>query len=232
MKECDLIRDWNEKYAWPKLRSATASEFLQHVEKKYGKDLAVYRTAWPDWWTDGFGSAARETAASRRTHIAMQVNDTLLGMATLFGARLSADVMERSAAIDESLLFYDEHTFGAAQSISDPMSENSMVQWAEKASYAWEAVKQAALLREEALGALQPFLPRGSAATVAIFNTLNWQRSGLVEVFIDHEILPQKSRLRMVDPVTQRAVAAQKLVGGGKQPLGRRHKQVQQARQG
>ena len=29
--ECKLIREWNEKYAYPKLRSATASEFLDYV---------------------------------------------------------------------------------------------------------------------------------------------------------------------------------------------------------
>ncbi|MCF6286264.1 MAG: hypothetical protein L3K26_13905, partial [Candidatus Hydrogenedentes bacterium] len=151
MKECGLIRDWNAKYAWPKLRSATASAFLKTIEEKHSDALPVHRQAWPDWWTDGFGSAARETAASRQTHVAMQTNETLLAMASLFGTELSPQVGERIRAVQDNLLFYDEHTFGASLRIRDPLAETTMVQWGEKASYVWDAVKEAALIREEAL---------------------------------------------------------------------------------
>jgi alpha-mannosidase len=40
------------------------------------------------------------------------------------------------------------------------------------------------------LGLVQPQLPRSEVPTIAVFNTLNWPRSGIVEVYIDHEILP------------------------------------------
>ena len=105
----------------------------------------MHRQAWPDWWTDGFGSAARETAAARETETAMQVNHGLLAMAPLLGARVQPATMQRAAAIQDDLLFYDEHTYGAAESISDPLAENAQVQWGEKASYVWSAVKDAAL---------------------------------------------------------------------------------------
>ena len=39
---------------------------------------------------------------------------------------------EELRRIHENLLFYDEHTFGAAESIWNPGCENSQVQWAEK----------------------------------------------------------------------------------------------------
>ena len=211
MKECDLIRAWNEKYAWPKLRSAVAGEFPRYIEEHHAADLEVHRQAWPDWWTDGFGSAARETAAARQTHVAVDADQTLLAMAALLGGALSPTVTARAAVVQEHLLFYDEHTYGAAESISDPMAENSMVQWAEKSAYVWEAVKQAGMLREEALGVLQPFLARAATPTVTVFNTLNWQRSGLVQVFIDHEILPADRDFRIVDPVTDQAILAQPL---------------------
>lgn len=58
MQECALIRDWNEHYAWPRLRSRAVHEFLEQINTKYGDRLPVYRAAYPDWWTDGFGSAA------------------------------------------------------------------------------------------------------------------------------------------------------------------------------
>ena len=208
-KECDLVKTWNETYAWPKLRIATAREFLEYLEKNHAQELGVHRQAWPDWWTDGFGSAARETAASRETHAAMQINEALLAMASLLGEKPSPSASSRSASIQEALLFYDEHTFGASESISHPGAQNSMVQWGEKASYVWEAVKNAGLLREEAMGLLQRFIPRSSSAVVAVYNTLGHARSGGIEVFVDHEILPRDQRFRIVDSTSGEEMPAQ-----------------------
>ncbi len=87
---CNLVKVWNEKYAWPHLRLSTIHEFLAWVEKEHGSDLEVHRQAWPDWWTDGFGSAARETAAARETETAMDVNEGLLAMARLLGSPIHA----------------------------------------------------------------------------------------------------------------------------------------------
>lgn len=47
------------------------------------------------------------------------------------------------------------------------------MQWGEKASSAWTAVKDSNLLREEAFGLLQDFLPRADVPTLAVCNTLN-----------------------------------------------------------
>jgi hypothetical protein len=196
---CNLVKVWNEKYAWPHLRLATTQEFLGWVEKEQGSKLEVHRQAWPDWWTDGFGSAARETAAVRETETAMDVNHRLLAMARLLGAPIHAPTAQRAGAIMDNLLFYEEHTFGAAESISDPLAENAQVQWGEKSSYAWSAVKDSALLREEAFGLVQSFLPRADVPTLAVFNTLNWTRSGMVRVFIDHQILPSDREFRILD---------------------------------
>ena len=154
---CNLVKAWNEKYAWPHLRLSTVQEFLAWVEKEQGGKLEVHRQAWPDWWTDGFGSAARETAAARETETAMDVNHRLLAMARLLGAPIHAPTGQRAAAIMDNLLFYEEHTFGAAESISDPLAENAQIQWGEKSAYVWTAVKESALLREEAFGLVQEF---------------------------------------------------------------------------
>jgi hypothetical protein len=200
MFACELVKAWNRKYAWPKLRIATAGEFMHYVDDNHAADLPVYRVAWPDWWTDGAGSAMRETAATRTTQSAMIANQGLLAMATLLGAKLPVDISDEVACIHDDLLFYDEHTYGAAESISDPMAENSMVQWSEKASYAWEAVKSSRLLQEKAMGFLQQYLPRQQVPSVVVFNTLGHVRSGLVEAYIDFQLLPPDREFRIVDP--------------------------------
>jgi len=200
MFACELAEAWNEKYEWPKLRIATAGEFMQYVEGSHAADLPVHREAWPDWWTDGAGSAMRETAVTRTTQSAMIANQGLLAMAVLLGAQLPEDVPGEVDRINDDLLFYDEHTYGAAESISDPMAENSMVQWSEKASYAWEAVKSSRLLQEKAMGFLQQYLPRQQVPSVVVFNTFGHVRSGLVEAYIDFQLLPPDREFKIVDP--------------------------------
>jgi hypothetical protein len=199
MLQCDLIQEWNNKYATPKFKSAVISEFMDYVTGKYAGKLPVYRVAYPDWWTDGFGSAARETAAARRTHADMITIQGLLSMAVLKDKTLPAHVPDKIRHVHENLLFYDEHTYGSSESIRDPMSDNSMVQWAEKASYVWEALKNAQIMYETSVGLLQSDIQRGEYPTVTFYNTLNWSRSGMVELYIDHEIIPRNRNFKIVD---------------------------------
>ncbi|MCB9286549.1 MAG: glycosyl hydrolase family 38 [Lewinellaceae bacterium] len=196
---CELVKEWNEKYEWPHLRLATASEFMKYIEEHHAGELPVRRVAWPDWWTDGFGSAMLETKAARATQSEMIANTGLAAMAQALGAGLPATLGDEITDIQDDLLFYDEHTMGAAESIRDPLAENSIVQWNEKSAYAWDAVKRSRLFRERAMGFLQPFVARQEVPSIAVFNTLNWERNGLVTAFIDHEILPNNKEFRLVD---------------------------------
>jgi len=199
MRENDLIRDWNQKYVTPKLRSAVFHEFMDYITGIYADQLPVYRVAYPDWWTDGFGSAARETAAARKTHADMITIQGLLSMAVMKEKTLPPHVHDKIRHAHENLLFYDEHTYGASESVSDPMCENSMVQWAEKASYVWEALKTAQIMYESSIGLLQTDILRGEYPTVTFYNTLNWVRSGEVELYIDYEIIPQNRSFKLLD---------------------------------
>lgn len=197
---CDLIRQWNEKYDWPKIRTATISEFFVAIEKDHGKDLPVYKAAWPDWWTDGYGSAAREVSAARQAHTEIIANQGALSMALLYGIPLPVGISDRISEADKALLFYDEHTFGYAESVTAPLHESTMDQRALKESYAWEAFRRTRTIGEEAMGLLQGIIGRDPQyPTLAVFNTLNWTRAGLVEIYIDHQILPQGKKFTIVD---------------------------------
>jgi len=196
---CDIVKEWNEKYEWPKLKISLAREFMTYLDEHEGAHLPVKQVAWPDWWSDGFGSAMNETKAARSTHAEMIGNMGLFSMARLLGADIPDQINVDIRDCYDNLLFYDEHTFGADVSISDPMTENVIVQWGQKSAYAWSAVKQSGLLKEKALGYLQPFIPKSDVPTIAVFNTLNWKRSGLAEVYIDHQILPLDKDFKILD---------------------------------
>mgnify|MGYP002629749300 CR=1 FL=1 len=195
----DMVKEWNEQYLWPKLKIAVASDFMKYLETNYSDSLEIQRVAWPDWWTDGAGSAMNEAKTCRNTHADMIANTGLLSIAKLLGAKLPDDINEDITEVYDDLLFYDEHTYGAAESISDPLAENTIIQWNEKAAYAWEAVKKSRLLKEKAMGFIQPYIQKSEVPSIAIFNTLNWPRSGLVTIYIDYEILPKDKDFKIID---------------------------------
>ena len=207
----DLVKKWNEKYESPKLRLAVASEFSEYVEKNYGNKLPVYRSAWLDWWTDGYGSTSRETAEVRKTQNTKQVDEGLFAMVSMMGGELSPALESNMDHISENAIFFDEHTCGAAESISLPFSENSTKQWLMKGAYAWEALKKVTLLNEEALARFQPFLKKANFPVIYVINSMGWARSGDVNLFIDYEVLPVKTKARIIDISTGKEVPAQVL---------------------
>lgn len=208
-RACDLVKEWNEKYEFPKLRLSLASEFPEYVEKNYASELPVYRRAWLDWWTDGYGSTSRETAEIRKTQNLKQVDEGLFSMVAIMNGSLPSGIENKLDHISESAIFFDEHTCGAAESIDLPYSVNSTRQWLQKGAYAWEALKQTTLLNEEALARFQQFLPKSDHPVIYIINSLGWPRSGNVELFIDYEIMPAGKKVRIIDMVTNSEVPFQ-----------------------
>jgi len=200
VKVCDIVREWNEKYEWPKLRSALARDFMVYLDEHHEADIPVQEVAWPDWWTDGVGSAANETKVVRNTHVEVASSETILSMATLMGAEFPTDIHRDIETVYDNLLFYDEHTHGAAESVRQPLAQNSINQWGMKSAYAWEAAKKSSLLQEKALAFLEPALNKSNQSTIAVFNTLNWKRSGMVHLFIEYGIIPENEDFTITGP--------------------------------
>lgn len=163
-----MVKRWNEKYEWPKLRTAVATEFIKTVETQYADKIQTIRGAWPDWWTDGFASGAREAAASRITHSNVIANLVGLSFAKMLGAELPTDINKQIAGINNALLFYDEHTFGHSESVRNPYGLETWEQRSLKQSYAWEAYRYTGLLGETVMGLLQSFTPKAKLPSVAV----------------------------------------------------------------
>ncbi|MEN8228618.1 MAG: glycoside hydrolase family 38 C-terminal domain-containing protein, partial [Bacteroidota bacterium] len=194
-----MIREWNEKYHWPKLKTATATEFFVEMEKNYGDEFQVIRGAWPDWWTDGFGASAREVAATRRAQTDLIANTSALTMAALQGSRLPEKTGDQIEEANNALLFYTEHTVGYHGSVREPFHKNTMEQRALKESYAWEASRRAKMLGEVAMGLLQSHVQREEEPSILVYNSLNWKRSGLFTIYVDHQIIPRYAKFSIKD---------------------------------
>jgi len=205
----ERVKLWNEKYEYPRIRLSVVNEFFEYVEKTYGDKLPVYRNAWLDWWTDGCGSASRETAEIRKTQNIKQVDEGLFAMVSMLGGELSPALEGKIDHISENAIFFDEHTFGADESIYKPYSENTTKQWLMKGAYAWEALKKVTLLNEEALSRFQPFFKKANFPVIYVINSMGWPRSGNVQLFIDQEVMPVEKKVRVIDLSTGKEVPAQ-----------------------
>lgn len=206
---CEIVRDWNEKYETPKLKLALTKDFFEYIENNHANELPVYRNAWLDWWSDGFGSSARETAEVRKTQNMKQVDEGIYSMILMMGGEIGNKVHDNIWHISENALFYDEHTYGAAESISQPFSINSMRQWLQKGSYSWEAMKKVTLLHEDAMGKLQQYFKKADFPVIYVVNSMGWDRPATVRLFIDNEILPSDKAFKIIDLATNQPVPVQ-----------------------
>ncbi len=133
----DVVRRWNESYETPKLAIATAHELFSELEKRYGDKLPTVRGDFTPYWEDGAGSSARETAMNRASVARLTQAATLWAMLDPKGYPEEAFTEAWRQA-----LLWDEHTWGAADSVSDPDGENARSQWAYKQAFALEADKR------------------------------------------------------------------------------------------
>lgn len=196
---CKIVKQWNEKYEWPKVRLSLFKDYLGEIESRYGNDIPAIRGAWPDWWTDGFASGAREAAATRTTHSELIATQNGLSIARLLGSEFPHATYNQIDEVNQALLFYDEHTFGFSASISSPFCEETMEQRSLKAAYAWEGFRRGRLLGETALGFLKEYIHKAEYPSVLVFNPLSWNRTGLAKTYIDFSILPTDKKFRIVD---------------------------------
>ena len=195
----EMIRKWDEVFEWPKISTSTAESFFRKMENEHGKEFPVIRGAWPDWWTDGFGSAARETSVTRKAAAAFKANTGALSMAAVAGIKLPEETERKIDLVNTALLFYTEHTTGYSESVREPFSQPTMEQRALKESYAWEADRRTASLGEDAMGLLQSMFKREKEPSLVIFNTLNWERSGPGIIYVDHQIVPRGTNAGIYD---------------------------------
>ena len=202
---CEIVRKWNEKYEWPKLSLRPFRQHLASIEEKYGDGLMEIRGAWPDWWSYGFGSGQRETAASRKTHGEMISSLNLLSLASINGSRIPERVIEDGEEATEASLFYDEHTYGFSASINRPYCHGSMEQRSIKASYAWEAARRSTALAETAVGYISEAVTGQEVPVITVFNPLGWPYTGKTSTFIDYSVIPVNAPFELCDENGEKA---------------------------
>ncbi|WP_044208522.1 glycoside hydrolase family 38 C-terminal domain-containing protein [Flammeovirga sp. OC4] len=166
----ETVKEWNDTYETPKVMLSTTTESFKAFEEKYGDQLPVVKGDFTPYWEDGAGSTSAETALVRNASEKLSQAMTIM---SLNGADIPNATFEQAWRY---VLLYNEHTWGAYNSISEPEADFVHSQWAVKQSFAIKADSIADELLERALAIGE------KTKGILLTNTLNWDRSELVKL--------------------------------------------------
>ncbi len=169
----DTVRDWNAKYASPRLVVSTNSATMRDFAERYGDKLPVMRGDFTPYWEDGAASTSKATGVTR------VAAERLVQAQTLWAMRNPAlPLQERFDGAWNKAIMYDEHTWGANNSISDPDDPFAVGQDRYKQAFAFNCETQSQNLLQDATR------PADGALHTAfdVTNTASWVRDGLVTI--------------------------------------------------
>lgn len=170
-----VVAAWNAQWDYPKLVFAMPEDYFGYLERNFSNSLPVLKTDFGGWWEDGAGSTALETTLSRRAEERATTAEMLHSLAAITtGASYPKTNFDD---VWHNILLYNEHTWGASRSISEPQSEETVKQWAVKAAYAHKADAETRDLLKSGMAELAAMAP---PSDLVVFNQLAWSRSALV----------------------------------------------------
>ncbi|AZQ61652.1 hypothetical protein EI427_05220 [Flammeovirga pectinis] len=164
------VKHWNETYETPRIELSTTTASFKAFEDKYKDEIPVVSGDFTPYWEDGAGSTSKETTLVRNA--AEKLSQAMTVM-SLNGADIPNETFEQAWRF---VLLYNEHTWGAYNSISEPEADFVHSQWSVKQSFALKADSIADALLNEALSLGE------KSKGIVLTNTLNWERSGIVKL--------------------------------------------------
>ena len=185
----ESIRDWNSRFAYPRLIMDTPKVFFADLEKRYGDKIPTAAGDMPDWWADGILTDAKESGQSRIMHNTLKELELWASAARLLQPDYDYPARDIAAAYLDNYLF-DEHTWGSFMPLLPPENEIFKV----KSGRMIEGLKSAELGRARALYTLARMIG-GDGGRVVVFNPLGWTRSEAVRLHAGPESLDAQGRL-------------------------------------
>jgi hypothetical protein len=200
----DAVKSWNEDYAYPHLVIASATQMMQAFDQKYGDKLPVLSGDFTEYWTDGLGTAAKQTSMNRASKERLIQAETLWSM---LNPSTPAPRTEISEAW-RNIIMGTEHTWCYMDPKRQPITNDILKI---KFGFFQQGEDISKSILEEALKNVTQ-LPSASAdgsSETGVFNTLSWSRNGLVYLTPG-----QSGKFNSVVDLQGKYVPAQKLSTG------------------
>ena len=200
VKISHIARQWNDKWAYPRLIVATNSMFFEALEKQC-QDVRTFRGELPHTdYAVGALSTAKETTINRLTHDKLLSAEKAAAIASVVCDR-PYPAKDISQAYDDMLL-YDEHTWGKDY----PAGELQDWAWNEKSCYAYKAAGLAQSVLSDGLRAIADRVRLDEHQRhIVVFNPLSFDRTDVVRV----TRFPPDKPFDLIDDETGRKVPYQ-----------------------
>jgi alpha-mannosidase len=178
-----LVDQWNKIYAYPKLEFSGFGNAMSEIKGQFGNSIPTYRGSGGPYWEDGIASDARYAAMERRNEARALTAEKFSTVSALVDPAISPDRTKIDHMWNDMVLM-DEHTFGAYDSITAPHSREAVQQLAVKNLFAIKAHELVGGLMKSSLASIANRV-KDPSDTLLVFNGLNWERSGLVDLDLD-----------------------------------------------
>lgn len=172
----DFVKQWNEKYASPKIILNTTQQLFEKFEKKYGASIPVVKGDITPYWEDGAFSSAYEEGKNRINSLRLQQLSTLYSM-----FKPTAYNQDKFYQAWRNIIMFHEHTWGAYNSTTEPDLPFVTKQWHIKKQFMLDADSEINSLQKDLLGPLC----NTQSKRIAVINTSSWSRSGPVMISAD-----------------------------------------------
>jgi len=210
VEQADLVHNWAALYEYPRLEYSSFREAMSKIESEFHGNLPVFRGDFGPYWEDGFTSGSLHTAAHRQ-------NQQRILTAEKFGAATSAldpVVRPNERLLDaawKNMLMFDEHTWTFVGATTQPDSLQTTGQLNLKNSETTAASEAVTRSIHRSWAQLE-YLLGPKEASIVVLNSVNWTRSGFVEVDIadgsalfdvtnDHEVLAETIQVGRSTPI-------------------------------
>ena len=194
------VKQWGEKYAYPKIIISTNTRLFREFEERYGKDLPVLSGDLTPYWEDGAASTSADVAINRRAKEDLVQAERLWSMLDP-----QADLHDRFRQAWHNAIMYDEHTWGASCSISQPFSDFTVSQERFKQKFALNTRDLAQEIQKQVLSRVAV----SESKAIDLYNTTCWDRPGVI--LLSRAL--SANGVRLVDEAGK-AVSTQRLKSG------------------
>lgn len=171
----DTIKDWNEKWEFPRLISSTNAKFYDDLKKEDLSILPTWRGELPGQdYPVGATSTASATACNRSNHSSLPSAEKLASFASLFtDYRYPKQIIKEAY---EETLWYDEHAWGFHFPCGPAMRASQY----EKEIHAYRAESLSHGVLNKAMANLTDNISLGEGFHLVVFNTSSWDSTALV----------------------------------------------------
>jgi alpha-mannosidase len=204
-QQAELAGQWNNVFAFPRMQYSGFYDALKNIADQFGTDIPTVRGDGGPYWEDGMAADAYYAAIERENESRAPSAEKLATLTSLVNPNLAADKGDLERIWTHMILF-DEHTWTASNSITDPTSLEVVHQLAVKDSHAVDAEALVASLVRNSMASIVDSIYAGKGSLI-VFNPLNWKRSGSVSIDLINGD-------EIVDPLTGQVVPVENVPTG------------------